>query len=169
MAKEKQVRNKVIAERIHDFVKQTVTLVFTDGKRLVLDFTRLPKQTAIQTALHGLDQKCSDKFAGCAGDVTLARETASGVFDRLCAGDWKVKGTGVAAEIVAVKVIARMVVDYPAIAKLAGGRKASEVWAALTDDQKKALRASAEFRTSKSNLEKDAAKAAPSATAVLGG
>lgn len=86
MAKTKRATRTIDAER------NTVTFDFIDGgSPLVCDMSKLPPHIVARLALHGLNQKVGDSFAG---PDTDARHEASSTFSELVAGQWTMRGTG---------------------------------------------------------------------------
>ena len=166
---EETKRNRIVKSFDKDFATGKATLTVANDRVLGIAVGSVPKDLHLKLALHGLVQKVSDAFASAKGDVGLAHEAATKVYVNLTKGTWTERVAGVPSELVGARVLTRMVADYPGIAKLIGGQKPGDAWEKLTDDQKKTLRASAEYKASKAKMDLDAAKTAPSATAVLAG
>lgn len=116
----------------------TLEFSFTNGKSLVVDSRQFAESIVKRAAMHGVEQKVRDSFAGVKGDADLAFENASKVYANLLAGTWnagRAAGTGGdsggAAWIEAVAEIKGWTLE-DARKKLGG----------LDDDRKKAIKTS---------------------------
>ena len=115
----------------------TLAFSFTNGKELIADTKQFAEAIIRRAAIHGVEQKIRDSFAGVKGDADLAFENASKVYANLLAGTWnagRASGsgdTGGAAWIEAVAEIKGWSLE-DARKKLGG----------LDDERKKAIKTS---------------------------
>ena len=65
------------------------TIVFTNGKRVVVSLDEVPSDLHPRLACHGLSQKLGDSYASVAGNQELAYSRCDGVAELLKAGGWE--------------------------------------------------------------------------------
>ena len=79
-------RAKIATKTVSD---EGLKIAFEGGQELVVNLSDLSSEIQTQLALHGLSQKIGDSYAGSGGDVEEAFKLASGVAERLKAGEFK--------------------------------------------------------------------------------
>lgn len=139
---------------------------FGNGTTLELDVSSLEEDIQRELMLHGALQKIGDSYAGAAGDYDFAISNAQKVIDNLIAGNWK------AARAASGESKPRTTELAEAIARIKGidVAQASAIVEALSDEQRKAIRAKETVKATIAQIryEKAQAKAAKASAEDLG-
>jgi hypothetical protein len=86
---------KIATTRV-DIEGQKVVWTFSDNTTRTVRYEDLPEDMKVQAALHGLKQKCTDCYAGAAGEddpVAWAIDQHDGVVAAIMDGDWNRSGS----------------------------------------------------------------------------
>lgn len=118
------------------FEAGVLSFKFGNGEHLTLDVTTLDEEIQQELMGHGALQKIGDSYAGAAGDYKFAIAAANKVIENLQAGQWKAAREGGEGK-------PRTTELAEAVARIKGMElaAATEIVNALSDDQRKALRA----------------------------
>lgn len=73
----------------YDIDASAVFFNFGNGEVLSLGMSQLNTEMQQRVALHGINQKVRDSFAGAKGDYTKGIEAAKGVIEQLLQGQWR--------------------------------------------------------------------------------
>jgi hypothetical protein len=82
---------KQIARKVLDLANEAVVIRFTDGREVSLNLSDINQELRTYAALHGLNQKLGDSYAG-AESIDEAFSNASDVAQSLREGEWNRKG-----------------------------------------------------------------------------
>ena len=122
-------------------IGKQIEWTWEDGKTSTFSLDELPSELIEQAALHGLTQKLSDAYAG-KKTVREARDAWADVAAALRSGNWNRKG-GVSG------------IWIEALARAAGVElaQAQEKWAAMSDEERAAIRKHPGVKKAKLELE----------------
>lgn len=84
-----ELKEPKFCEVEYDLDSKSVSFSFGNGKALALGLDELNAEMQLRTALHGINQKVRDSFAGVKGDYSKGIENAQGVIDQLKEGQWR--------------------------------------------------------------------------------
>lgn len=122
-----------IAKKVVDEETGTVTFAFTNGRKLVADVNRMPRDIVNRLALHGISQKGGDSYASAnekGWTIDDCFDEATRVIENLYNGIYNAKGGGSGTTILA-----------EALARVTGEtvEEAAAVIAGMSEDQVKDL------------------------------
>lgn len=147
-----------VAECDYDVETGDIEFMFRDADKSTLKYNigQFPERIVRQAALRGIMESVRDTYAGSKGDVAAAKASAQSRLDLLLSGEWSKgrEGTGEGQGAIWVEAVARIRSWDVATAR-------QKLFAdAVTDEQRKQIKASAQVQKVVAEIRLERAQAA---------